>query len=255
MKTRQAKPEDLPAVAKVILAAINKERLWTNFVPNRAGQDESYVKEIETLLKEHLDPNNKDWVVDVADLGTADSPKIVAVAVWDMAAAADDDRTSECSPDHPSCPQKHILLFHCTDYQSPCATERELKMNIKDSRLNAYAEVVDEARNKFFNRYPQHMYLQLLATHPDHQNRGYAKDLVHAYIVKAKKTGGVLTTLGGPFGYIFFSGLGFHDLGPVTIPPSAATSDAHVIKAMSLVVNKEERRQSIVDSLLNYISS
>jgi len=226
MKVRQAKPEDLPAVAKVILAAINKERLWTTFVPNRAGQDGGYVKEIETLLKEHLDPNNKDWVVDVVDLGKPDAPKIVAVAVWDMAAAADDDRK-----------------------------KRELKMDIKDSRLNAYAEVVDEARNKFFNRYPQHMYLQLLATHPDHQNRGYAKDLVHAYVVKAKKTGGVLTTLGGPFGYIFFSGLGFHDLGPVTIPPSAATSDAHVIKAMSLVVNKEERRQSIVDSLLNYISS
>lgn len=128
-------------------------------------------------------------------------------------------------------------------------------MNIKDSRLNAYAEVVDEARTKFFNRYPQHTYLQLLATHPDHQNRGYAKDLVHAYVVKAKKTGGVLTAIGGPFGYIFFSGLGFHDLGPVTIPPNAATSDGQVIKAMSLVINKEERRQSIVDSLLNYISS
>lgn len=114
--------------------------------------------------------------------------------------------------------------------------------------------MVDKARAEFFNRYPQHTYLQLLATHPDHQNHGYAKDLVHSYIVQAKQKGGVLTTLGGPFGYIFFSGLGFHDLGPITLPPSAA-SDAQIIKAMSLVVNKEERRQSIVDSVLSYISS
>lgn len=137
---------------------------------------------------------------------------------------------------------------------SDIKTEREIKSNISDSRLSAYTEVVNKARTEFFNRYPQHMYLQLLATHPDHQNHGYAKDLVHSYIVKAKQKGGVLTTLGGPFGYIFFSGLGFHDLGPITLPPSAA-SDAQIIKAMSLVVNKEERRQSIVDSVLNYISS
>lgn len=114
--------------------------------------------------------------------------------------------------------------------------------------------MVDEARSLFFNRYPQHIYLQLLATDPNHQNRGYAKDLVHSYIVKAKRKGAILTTIAGPFGYIFFSGLGFHDLGPVELPPSTA-SDAQLIKAMSLVVNKEERRQSIVDSVLNYISS
>lgn len=120
MKIRQAKPEDLPAVVKVVLAAINKERLWTNFVPNRAGQDETYVNEIETLLKEHLDPNNKDWVVDVVDLGKADSPKIVAVAVWDMAAAADDDKKSECSLTNPPGPFKiHILSFRCADHHFP----------------------------------------------------------------------------------------------------------------------------------------
>lgn len=114
--------------------------------------------------------------------------------------------------------------------------------------------MVDKARREKFERYPSHMYLQLLATHPDHQNRGYAKDLVHSYIQRAKQTGGVLTALGGPFGYIFLSGMGFHDLGPISLPPSSA-SDAQLIKAMSLVVPKEERRQSIVDSVINYISS
>lgn len=96
MKTRLAKPEDLPAVVKVILAAINKERLWTNFVPSKSGQDEGYLREIEALLKEHLDPSNKDWVIEVVDLGGKKGPShIVAVAVWDMSASEDDDRKSE----------------------------------------------------------------------------------------------------------------------------------------------------------------
>lgn len=134
--------------------------------------------------------------------------------------------------------------------------EDEVKTTISDSRLNAYTEVVDKARREFFNRHDSYMYLQLLATHPDHQNRGYAKDLVHSYVRRARQQplGGVLVALGGPFGYIFFSGIGFHDLGAVSLPPSAA-SDAQLIKAMCLVVPREERKRSIVDSVINYISS
>lgn len=96
MKPRPATLEDLPAVVKVILAGINKERLWTNFVPSKSGQDEAYLKEIEALLKEHLDPSNKDWVIEVIDLGGKKGPpQIVSVAVWDMSAAEDDGRKSK----------------------------------------------------------------------------------------------------------------------------------------------------------------
>lgn len=225
-KIRQAKIDDLPAVVSCVLAAINKERLWTNFVPSKSAQDDGYRVEIEKLLKEHLAASNDDWVIEVVDIaGKGEPAHIVAVAVWDMTAA----KAEESKP-------------------------RAVQTVVKDDRLQAYIEVVGKGRSEFFNRYPQHMYLQLLATHPEHRNKGYAKDLVHSYIVKAKQAGGVLTTLGGPLGYIFFSGLGFHDLGPITLPPSSA-SDAQIIKAMSLQIQKEERRQSLVDSLLNYISS
>ncbi|KAF4119508.1 hypothetical protein GMORB2_4638 [Geosmithia morbida] len=221
---------NLPAVVKVILAAINKERLWTNFVPSKSGQDQAYLDEIESLLRKHLDPSNKDWVIEVIDLGGDGSKrpsKIVSVAIWDMSASKEGDKK-----------------------------EDQVKTAVSDSRLNAYAEVVDKARREFFNRYQTYTYLQLLATHPDYQNKGYAKDLVHSYITRARQQvgGDVLTALGGPFGYIFFSGINFNDLGPVSLPPSSA-SDAQIIKAMSLVVPKEERKRSIVDSVINYISS
>lgn len=84
-KVREAKPEDYPAVIKVILAAINKERLWQAFVPAKGSQDSAYQGEIEALLKEHLDPSNKDWVIEVVDAaGKGEPAKIVAVSVWDV---------------------------------------------------------------------------------------------------------------------------------------------------------------------------
>jgi hypothetical protein len=73
--------------------------------------------------------------------------------------------------------------------------------------------------------------------------------------VVQKRSGGVLTALGGPLGYIFFSGLSFHDLGTVSLPPSSATDEPIDVKAMSLEVPKEERRTSLVESLRNYLAN
>lgn len=101
-KIRQAKPEDLPAVVKTILAAINKERLWTNFVPTKGGQDSAYQTEIENLLKEHLDASNKDWVIEVVDLADKGAPaQIVSVAVWDVTAATADESKRTYLPSAP----------------------------------------------------------------------------------------------------------------------------------------------------------
>lgn len=100
-KVREAKPEDYPAVIKCLLAAINKERLWQSFVPAKGSQDTAYQSEIEAVLKEHLDPANKDWVVEVVDAaGKNDPAKIVAVAIWDMSAAHASESKRE-SPNRP----------------------------------------------------------------------------------------------------------------------------------------------------------
>lgn len=131
--------------------------------------------------------------------------------------------------------------------------ERDAKPPPKDARLNAYHEVVQKAKTQLDARHPQHMYLQLLVTHVNHQQEGYGKDLVESSINKAKQKGGVLTALGGPSGYIFFSGMGFHDLGPVSIPESMST-DTQLVKMLSLVVEKE-RRRSLTESVMHYLSS
>jgi hypothetical protein len=95
MKIRQATVDDLPAVVKVILAAINRDSLWTKFVPAKNTQDEPYLQEIVKLLKEHLDPANKDWEVEVVDLADkGEAPEIVSVAVWDLTTAGEESKPS-----------------------------------------------------------------------------------------------------------------------------------------------------------------
>uniref|UniRef100_A0A8H7N4L1 N-acetyltransferase domain-containing protein n=1 Tax=Bionectria ochroleuca TaxID=29856 RepID=A0A8H7N4L1_BIOOC len=131
--------------------------------------------------------------------------------------------------------------------------EHETKMPIEDPHLGIFYDLVQNGRSEFVKRYPQFMYLQLLATHPNYRGQGYAKDLLRAYMVKAKQKGNVLTSFGGPFGYIFFSGLGFHDLGAIALP-SGIASDTVMVKAMSLVVPKEARRRSIVNAVVNHIT-
>lgn len=93
-KTRRANSEDIPAVAKVILAAVNNERLWTKFVPSRSDQDASYFKQTEALLQGHL--ADKSWIVEVTDLEKENKApaKIVSVAIWTTLSATNDDLMS-----------------------------------------------------------------------------------------------------------------------------------------------------------------
>ncbi|CAH0020284.1 unnamed protein product [Clonostachys rhizophaga] len=233
-KTRAATLKDVPAVIDVILSSIHSERLWTNFVPSQRNRGTDFRQEIEALFEEHIDPSNTDWVIEVVDLGDkGGTPVIVSVAVWDLSAAQGHGGQSKIDS------RQH--------------EERETKMPIEDVHLSMFYDLVQNGRSEFVKRYPQFMYLQLLATHPNYRGQGYAKDLLLSYMAKAKQKGNVLATFGGPFGYIFFSGLGFHDLGAVALP-SGIANDTVMVKAMSLSVPKQGRRRSIVTAVVNHIT-
>lgn len=134
-------------------------------------------------------------------------------------------------------------------------TESDLsEPDVSDTRIRDYLSLASQCREEYFDSYQKPRFLQLLATHPHHKTRGHATALVQSAITAAKRHGGVLVTVGGPVGYILFSGLGFHDLGAVKLPSSLDTN-IQSVKAMSLVVEKLERRRSFVDSLIDYISN
>uniref|UniRef100_A0A8H7KBN6 N-acetyltransferase domain-containing protein n=1 Tax=Bionectria ochroleuca TaxID=29856 RepID=A0A8H7KBN6_BIOOC len=166
-KTRIATQDDVPAIAKLIQDSIQKDRLWLRFSASKSVQDEAYSTEIESLLEEHLYPSMEDWIVEVVDLGESE-PVIVSAAIWDVKGA-----------------------------QGPEVAKREHKTYIRDRRLLKYIEILRSAQDKSSPRYPRSTWLQLLVTHPNHQGRGYAKDLVNSQVSRSKKEGGVLAAIGG----------------------------------------------------------
>lgn len=96
------------------------------------------------------------------------------------------------------------------------------------------------------------MHLRLLATHPEYKDEGYAKALLRAGYEIARKTDAAVTVFAGPQGYVFFSGLGFSDRGPV---PVAGAGEEVVIKAMSFDPTTERRRSSVMESFKNYLTN
>ncbi|CAH0002869.1 unnamed protein product [Clonostachys byssicola] len=219
--TRIATQDDIPAIAKLIQDSIQKDRLWLKFSASKSVQDEAYMTEIESLLEEHLYPSMEDWIIEVVDIGE-DEPEIVSAAIWDVKGA-----------------------------QGLDVAKREHKTYIRDRRLLKYIQILRGAQDKASLRHPRSTWLQLLVTHPNHQGRGYAKDLVNSQASRVKKDGGVLTAVGGSKAYIFFSGRGFSDLGPVQ--GVAADAETDTIKALSLVIKKVDKGKAFVDSVVDYV--
>ncbi|CAH0058844.1 unnamed protein product [Clonostachys solani] len=223
-KTRIATQDDIPAIAKLIQDSIQKDRLWLKFSASKSIQDESYITEIESLLEEHLYPSMEDWIVEVVDLGESE-PKIVSAAIWDVKGA-----------------------------QGPDVAKREHKTYIRDHRLLKYIQILRSAQDKFSPRFPHSKWLLLFVTHPNHQGRGYAKDLINSQVSRVKKEGGVLNAIGGSKAYIFFSGRGFSDLGSVE-GSTGITMDAETetIKALSLAIKKVDKGKAFVGSVVDYV--
>ncbi|VUC23752.1 unnamed protein product [Clonostachys rosea] len=223
-KTRIATQDDIPAIAKLIQDSIPKDRLWLKFSASKSLQDEAYNTEIESLVEEHMYPSMEDWIIEVVDLGESE-PEIVSVAIWDVKGA-----------------------------QGPDVAKREHKTYVRDHRILKYIQILRSAQDKLSPRYPHSTLLQLLVTHPNHQGRGYAKDLIDAQVTRVKKEGTVLTAIGGSKAYIFFSGRGFRDMGPVEGSVGmAADAETETIKALSLEVKKVDKGKAFVGSVIDYV--
>jgi GNAT superfamily N-acetyltransferase len=120
------------------------------------------------------------------------------------------------------------------------------------TRFTTFNNALAEGRHKNFANFEKFMYLKLIVTHPEYEGEGYAKALLRAGYELARKTDAAVTVFAGPRGYVFFSGLGFADRGPLLFQTA---SDELVIKAMSFDPTNERRRSSVVESFMSYITS
>lgn len=120
-------------------------------------------------------------------------------------------------------------------------------------KLAALSQATVEGRRKHFSSCVPYVFLHLLATRPDHQRKGYGKALCASGIDVARQRHASVGAQAGSRGYILFSGLGFVDKGQVVLPTEPGTDDV-LIKAMMLDSSLIQRRRSVFDSLVHYIT-
>lgn len=120
-------------------------------------------------------------------------------------------------------------------------------------KLASLSQATVDGRRKHFSSHVPYVFLHLLATRPDFQRKGYGKALCASGINVARQKHASVCTQAGSRGYILFSGLGFVDKGQVVLPTEPGTEDV-LIKAMMLDSRLVQRRGSVFDSLMRYIT-
>lgn len=96
------------------------------------------------------------------------------------------------------------------------------------------------------------MFLRAIVTHHEYKDEGYAKALLRAGYEIARRHEAAVTVLAGPQGYVFFSGLGFKDKGPMTL---AGADESINIKAMSFDPANERRRSSVMEQFMHWATT
>lgn len=237
MKIRPATNDDFTALMSIVTATSSKDALWNMLLPRAAFKDAAFKEHASTLLKQYIDPANKEYLVSVVELPEKDitpgAPSIASFAIWDMA-------TSDSkSPDAPV--SANVTAAPTSDTASRYLT-----------RFNTFNEALVQGRQKNFSAFNKFLYLKLIATHPEYESEGYAKALLRAGYEVARGTGAAVCVFASPRGYVFFSGLGFHDRGPLTIQTGG---EEVLIKAMSFDPANERRRSSVMESFMSYITN
>ena len=115
-------------------------------------------------------------------------------------------------------------------------------------------QAMSKGRTQRFLGHDPCLYLRLLATRPDYQRRGYGKVLAAKAVEFARQQHLSVCLQSAARGYILFSGLGFSDLGPVTLPADAKSGEDLMLKAMMLSQERVQRRGPWMESLFRYVS-
>ncbi|EFY85284.1 GNAT family acetyltransferase, putative [Metarhizium acridum CQMa 102] len=253
MKIRPATLDDVPAVARIVLSALANEAPWKAFLPRRAQADATHIEYCEAILRSYLEPANRNsWLILVVEISATDAkidsgPIVVSVAVWDTSAGLGQGQGDKGRPGS---------VGQDTRSHAVAAMNSQPNRQLDDkapAKLAALCQATVDGRRRHFSNHIPYIFLHLLATGPDYQRKGYGKALCASGINLARQKHASVCLQTASRGYILFSGLGFVDEGPVALPAEPGTEDV-LIKAMVLDSNLIQRRGSIFDSLMRYIT-
>lgn len=233
MDIRKATAADVRDIAKVLLAATASESQWLYCFPFRReypDQHESRVTAALELCLSSLD----DWLVAVAEVSQGrgqHAKQIVSVAIWQTPA-----------PD----PKGHGKSDASEDsWNQLVGSDVQEGNDSHPSHLTTFMSASSLGREKYLAKYEPQMHLHVLATHPNHQKLGFGKALCNWGINWASERKMAVSTMASAKGYIFFSGMGFRDVGYVTVKAEGDSED-RALKAMVRVAGNERRRSSVL---------
>lgn len=237
MKIRPATSNDFDAILAIATATSSQDSLWNMLMPRAAFKDAAFKEHISNLLKSYIDPGNKDFLVTVVELPDKDitpgAPHVASFAIWDMTSTSNSSNKTAVESDSIAPPAGDTKSRYLT-------------------RFITFNNAMAEGRTKSFKAFNKFMYLKAMATHPEYEGEGYAKALLRAGYEIARKNEAAVAVYAGPRGYVFFSGLGFADRGPLVMQSSG---DEVNVKAMSFDPTNERRRSSVMESFMNYITN
>lgn len=122
-----------------------------------------------------------------------------------------------------------------------------------NDRLQSLNNAFAQGRQQFFAGGGPKIVLRLLATAPNCQRNGYAKALCKSGLEIGWRRQAAVCLQTGVRGYIALSGMGFSDVGAVTIPPVPGQEE-QVLKALKMDVAKaQESHPSFMTSFWNYV--
>lgn len=228
---RKATTTDQQAILDIVLAATASESQWQYCFPQRTQHYDEHKSRTAAALDRCL-TSPDDWLVAVSEVTQPVVPKtktIVAVGIWHIP----DSGAKVSEDEYCGNPWKQLV-----------GGGYEARKDGHPGRLAAFVEGAALGREKHLNGHGPQIHLHLLATHPHHQGNGYAKSLCEWGLDWATNSKRVVSTLASTKGYVFFSGLGFRDVGCVVIK-APDEGDELMLKAM-VMAGKERGGASIL---------
>ncbi|UNI22458.1 hypothetical protein JDV02_008347 [Purpureocillium takamizusanense] len=263
IKIRPATLHDVPAVARLVLAALADESPWRAFVPRKAQGRADLVEYAEAALRSLVRPaaaaadSGDDGCFLVLELSGTDvgcrdgGPLVVAAVAWD--APAPESRLRR--PSKMSGVDDDTTTTTTTTTTTSSAAYDEATFADAPSSVAGLVQAMARGKTQRFLGHDPCLHLLLLATRPDYQQRGYGKALAAKAVRLAQQQRLTVCLQSAARGYILFSGLGFADFGPVALPADPNKGGEELmLKAMMLSQERAQRPGSWMESLLRHAS-
>ncbi|KAK0654891.1 hypothetical protein B0T16DRAFT_450642 [Cercophora newfieldiana] len=222
MEVRTATFSDSQPISNLLLTALSSEPQWQYLFPDRHAHTSAHASRINSVVAHCLN-SPTDWTITIAEDPKTKTP--LSVAVW-----------STCTPGAEPSPTAY------TDILSSCGPED----GTKPSHAAAYLAAISRGREKYFTGFGPRLHLYLIATHPRQQGRGYAQALVAWGLKKAAEQKVAASTLVSAKGYVFFSGLGFKDVGLMQVVGEGEEGREELVVKVMVNTSGRDRRPSVL---------